>query len=181
MNFQPLSNEDWSSPSSLRVDRHVILSVDDESRVLSSRYQLLSAAGYAVLSAIDGAQALDIFGNNPVDLVLLDYVLEGVDGGVVAEAMKTHSPHIPIVMVSGIELPEHCMATVNGYAARETVQRRCWNRFDGYCHPPGDLKSPHVNLSHQAAPAGVDQILAAPRNPTPLSTEGVRLTFFRPD
>ena len=82
------------------------------------RYKLLSAAGYAVLSATDGVQALQIFGGNKVDLVLLDFMLQGMDGGLVADAMKAHSPNVPILMVSGVEVPEDCLSKVNGFGRK---------------------------------------------------------------
>lgn len=111
-------NKQYSSPTSAQEGRKLILSVDDELGVLYTRYKLLAAAGYAVLSATDGVQALQIFGSNPVDLVLLDYALQGMDGGLVADAMKTHSPHVPIIMVSGIDVPEDCLAKVNKFVRK---------------------------------------------------------------
>ena len=113
--------ESWyrKHPSSARVAaqdcRRLILSVDDQLSVLFARYKVLTSAGYAVLSATDGVQALQIFAGNPVDLVLLDFSLQAMDGGLVAEAMKECELHVPIVIVSGAEVPEKCLAIVNGY------------------------------------------------------------------
>ena len=118
MGSDPLYNKSVSSPASVQDGRKLILSVDDELGVLYTRYKLLSAAGYAVLSATDGVQALQIFGTNPVDLVLLDYALQGMDGGLVAEAMKAHLPDVPIVMVSGVEVPEEVLAKVNSFVRK---------------------------------------------------------------
>ena len=66
----------------------VILSVDDEPSILFTRHKLLQAAGYDVLSAADGEQALHFFAMHAVDLVLLDYAMPGIDGGIVAREMK---------------------------------------------------------------------------------------------
>jgi CheY-like chemotaxis protein len=115
MNPDPMYNKQMSSPAAAQSGRKLILSVDDQLGVLYTRYKLLSAAGYAVLSATDGVQALQIFGNSKVDLVLLDFMLQGMDGGLVADAMKAHSPDIPILMVSGVEVPEDCLVKVNGF------------------------------------------------------------------
>ena len=52
-----------------------ILSVDDEPGILFTRQKLLQNAGYEVLSAADGEQALHFFTAHDVDLVLLDYLL----------------------------------------------------------------------------------------------------------
>jgi CheY-like chemotaxis protein len=111
-------NQNSSSPKSALDGRKLILSVDDELGILYSRYRLLAASGYDVLSATDGVQALQVFGNSPVDLVLLDFALQGMDGGVVAESMKEFKPHISIIMLSGIEVPERCLAIVNSYVQK---------------------------------------------------------------
>jgi len=96
----------------------LILSVDDDLSILYTRYRLLSSAGYGVLSASDGAQALMLFAEHPVDLVVLDYALPEMDGGMVADAMKAHRPDIPIIIVSGVEVPEHILTLVNGYVKK---------------------------------------------------------------
>lgn len=71
----------YSSPVAAREERKLILSVDDEVGVLFSRYKLLAAAGYAVLSASDGVQALGLFSSEKFDLVILDYNLPEMHGG----------------------------------------------------------------------------------------------------
>jgi len=118
MSSGPMYNKSMSSPASSQDGRKLVLSVDDQLGVLYSRYKLLSAAGYAVLSATDGVQALQIFGSNQVDLVLLDFMLQGMDGGLVADAMKAHRPTVPILMVSGVEVPEDCLSKVNGFVRK---------------------------------------------------------------
>jgi CheY-like chemotaxis protein len=89
-----------------------ILSVDDDPGILGSRQLLQQGAGFAVLSAADGEQALDLFTANCVDLVLLDYLMPGMNGGAVAEEMKRRKPLIPVVMVSASWIEEdlsHCV------------------------------------------------------------------------
>ena len=86
MSSRPMYNKEASSPASAKDERKLILSVDDQLNQLHARYKLLSAAGHAVLSASDGAEALQIFGSRPVDLVVLDYVLQVMDRGLLADA-----------------------------------------------------------------------------------------------
>ena len=57
MSSRPMYNKEASSPASAKDERKLILSVDDQLNQLHARYKLLSAAGYAVLSASDGAEA----------------------------------------------------------------------------------------------------------------------------
>ena len=74
------------------MGRRLILSVDDEPGILVTRQLILENAGYEVLSAADGEQALHLFRAHAVDLVLLDYVMPGMDGGVVAQEIKNAKP-----------------------------------------------------------------------------------------
>src|SRR5271166_3474288 len=83
-----------------------ILSVDDEPGILFTRQRLLENAGYEVLSAADGEQALHFFTANPIDLVLLDYLMPHMDGGVVAQEMKNRKPLVPVIVVSASPVDE---------------------------------------------------------------------------
>jgi CheY-like chemotaxis protein len=118
MTSEPMYQKNSSSPPSALDGSKLILSVDDELGVLYTRYKLLATHGYAVLSATDGVQALQIFGHSPVDLVLLDFALPGMDGGVIAEAMKEYKPDVLIIILSGVEVPPKCLATANGYVRK---------------------------------------------------------------
>jgi len=118
MGSEPMYNRDFSAPAIAHEGRKRILSVDDDLTVLYIRYKLLANAGYAVLSATDAAQALQLFAEHPIDLVLLDYALPEMDGGMLADAMKTHRPDIPILMVSGVAVPEKVLSIVNGYVRK---------------------------------------------------------------
>ena len=118
MSSEPRFNKESSSSASAQDGRTLILSVDDDLAVLYTRFKLLSAAGYGVLSASDAAQALQSFADHPVDLVLMDYALPEMDGGMLAEAIKAHRPDIPIIMVSGIEVPERVLRLVNDFVTK---------------------------------------------------------------
>jgi CheY-like chemotaxis protein len=83
-----------------------ILSVDDEPGILVSRQLILESEGYRVLSAADGEQALHFFEAHAVDLVLLDYVMPGINGGVVAQKIKNRNPRVPVVIVSASPVAE---------------------------------------------------------------------------
>ena len=78
----------------------MILSVDDEPSVLSLRKIVLESAGYEVLNAADGKQALHMFTTNAIDLVLLDYHMPGMNGADVAAEIKRMKPMVPVMLVS---------------------------------------------------------------------------------
>ena len=93
--------------------RWLILSVDDEPAILLTRHKILERAGYDVLSAEDGEQALHLFSSQRVDLVLLDYVMPGLDGGAVAKQMKRSRGGVPIVLVTASPIPEETVTCVD--------------------------------------------------------------------
>ncbi len=93
--------------------RKLILSVDDEWPILESREIVLTMAGYQVLSAIHGRQALEILAANGVDLVLLDYVMPGLDGGAVAREIKKSRPDVPVILVSASPIPDESLACID--------------------------------------------------------------------
>ncbi|MGZ8798230.1 MAG: response regulator [Thermoanaerobaculia bacterium] len=83
-------------------DRKTILVVEDNvlSRELANA--LLKTAGYNVLTAADGAEALMLLGRQSVDLLLLDIDLPFIDGHKVLEALKEKGIEVPTIFMSGL-------------------------------------------------------------------------------
>jgi len=78
-----------------------ILVVDDEKSVRDSLRMILTYARYEVEIAEDGAKALAILESHPIDMVLLDIKMPGMDGIEVLESMMKKNPELPVVMISG--------------------------------------------------------------------------------
>lgn len=78
-----------------------ILVVDDEKSVRDSLRMIINYAHYGVELAEDGAGALSILDSHPIDMVLLDIKMPGMDGIEVLEAMRKRNPDLPIVIISG--------------------------------------------------------------------------------
>ena len=78
----------------------LLLCVDDEINGLRLRKIILEAKGYRVLIAPSGAEGIRLFKQNPVDLVLLDFLMPEMKGDEVAERMRQLKPHVPIIMLS---------------------------------------------------------------------------------
>jgi two-component system, OmpR family, response regulator CpxR len=89
--------------------KKTILCVDDNEQYLSIRKVLLETRGYRVVACSTGAQALEAFGRGGVDLVLTDLVMTGgIDGSQLIEQIKTISPHVPAILISGrVKIYEH--------------------------------------------------------------------------
>jgi CheY-like chemotaxis protein len=81
----------------------VILCVDDTPSVLEGQKMLLEQNGYRVLTAKNGKEAVQVFLSHSVDLVLLDYHMPEMNGGMAAVRMKESKPDVPVALLSGDE------------------------------------------------------------------------------
>ena len=97
----------------------LILCVDDEVIGLQVRKILLERAGYEVLTALDGRSGLEVFAKEPIQAVVLDYTMPGMNGGEVANRMRQTKPEIPILLLSAnIALPTEITALVDVYMTK---------------------------------------------------------------
>ncbi len=76
-----------------------ILVVDDEKKIVSVVRGYLEQAGFAVVTASNGQQALTVFRHEKPSLVLLDLGLPEIDGLDVARTLRKESS-VPIIMVT---------------------------------------------------------------------------------
>lgn len=98
---------------------HLILCVDDEVVGLRVRKILLERAGYQVLTAPDGQSGLELFVNQPVEAVVLDYAMPGMHGGQVALRMRQTKPNVPILLLSAyVGLPDEVSSLVDVYMTK---------------------------------------------------------------
>jgi CheY-like chemotaxis protein len=109
--------------------------VDDDPDVRGFIAASLEDLGYHVLEAEDGARALELFGANAPDLVVLDFLMPGLSGAEVARALRKERPGQPILFVSGysetdairaaapdaVLLPKPFRADALGKAVREVL------------------------------------------------------------
>jgi len=79
-----------------------VLVVDDEAYVVRSLGFVLQQAGYTVLEARDGQQAMEIVLREKPDLVFLDIMLPRLDGIEVCRAIKASGElrSIPVIMLT---------------------------------------------------------------------------------
>ena len=97
----------------------MILCVDDESTGLTVRKILLERQGYKVLTALSGPESLRLLTAHPVEAVVLDYAMPGMNGDRVAEAMKRLKPDVKILLYSAyVDLPEEALKWVDRRAVK---------------------------------------------------------------
>ena len=78
-----------------------ILCVEDNKAYLRLRKAVLEKEGYSVLAASTGTEALRMFREVAVSLVLSDHMLRGTTGLALAHQLKAIKPHVPFVLYSG--------------------------------------------------------------------------------
>ena len=79
-----------------------IVLVDDDPDVVRSLAKLLTSAGYVVVQATNGAEAMRMWREGKVgDLVILDLFMPEQDGLETIVELHTHSPNVPIIAISG--------------------------------------------------------------------------------
>jgi CheY-like chemotaxis protein len=81
--------------------KKTILCVDDNEQALSVRKFMLETRGYRVLTASSSAQALEIFREGGIDLVLSDLIMPLMDGNELVRRMKDLAPEVPAILISG--------------------------------------------------------------------------------
>jgi len=79
-----------------------ILVVDDNVELLSLLTHLFEDAGYDVVAAAKGKQALELMRAMPPDLACLDILLPDIMGYAVADALRKEFPDVPYVFVTGV-------------------------------------------------------------------------------
>ncbi|MFW6158300.1 MAG: response regulator [Planctomycetota bacterium] len=86
------------------MEQKTILIVDDDSVTLKMLDNHLTQAGYRVIRAEDGQTAVRLARRKQPDLIILDIMMPGMDGGDVAQTLRDHpgTADIPVVYLSSL-------------------------------------------------------------------------------
>ncbi|HNZ10435.1 MAG TPA: ATP-binding protein [Smithellaceae bacterium] len=97
----PIQKEDVVEPP--MAGNEVILLVEDEPSILEMTSTILENLGYTVLSAVTPGEAIRLAGehNSPIDLLLTDVVMPGMNGRDLAQNMMHFHPGIKHLFMSG--------------------------------------------------------------------------------
>lgn len=79
-----------------------ILIVDDDADILRLVQRALTHAGYAVVPAADGEQAIALLEQSRFALVITDLQLPGLDGPAIIARLRESTPLVPVIVMSGI-------------------------------------------------------------------------------
>jgi CheY-like chemotaxis protein len=107
-------------------DPKTVLLIDDDTSNLEAFGHVLRSAGYTVVCARNGAEALACLPSVVPSVVMVDYVMPRMDGATTIEMLRRHTSlsGVSIVMTSG--LPE------------EVVRPRC-DGYDVFLQKPLDI------------------------------------------
>ncbi|MHB8836370.1 MAG: PAS domain-containing hybrid sensor histidine kinase/response regulator [Candidatus Methylomirabilia bacterium] len=107
----------------------IVLLVDDEAPVRHMAARMLTALGFDVLTAADGAEAVALFGTRAGEIraVLLDLTMPRMDGHEAFLALRRLRAGVPVVLCSG-------------YDVRESAERFSGLAFSGFLQKPYRLE-----------------------------------------
>lgn len=93
---------------SLANPKATVLVVEDEAPMLHLLNRILSRAGYRVLGALDGAAAIELYGEHKaeIDVVVMDLGLPKVTGWEVIRIMKEQNGDLKVIITTGYLEPE---------------------------------------------------------------------------
>jgi DNA-binding response OmpR family regulator len=118
-----------------------ILVVDDEAVMRVTLEEFLSGSGYQVVTAANGEAALTELQRKPVDLMLLDLRMDGLDGLQVIEAARQIATDTVIVMLTAHGSMESAIAA---------MRRGAFDYLLKPCQMPEILEAVQRGLAHRA-------------------------------
>ena len=118
----------------LRQTPHIMV-VDDDPDTVSILARHLQREGYVAIEAISGSECLRIIREQPVDVILLDLMMPGMDGFEVCRALKSNpdTSTIPIIMITARDdmdaRAEGMRLGVSDFLAKPVFRRQLANRI----------------------------------------------------
>lgn len=125
----------------MRGDEMILL-VDDEPGIRYIAKKLLNKAGYQVMQAANGQEALDIHADasRTIDLVILDLNMPVMGGFECLDNLQARAPDLPVLLASGFACSKESMVRLSDkvhylskpYHAKELLQK-VRRMLDGCC------------------------------------------------
>ena len=122
------ATEDVSRETELVRGTETILLVDDEKIIIDVGSAMLQRLGYHVLTATSGQEAIAAIKkmDADIDLVILDLIMPGMDGGTTFDIIREERPDISVILSSGY--------SINGQAT-DIMHRGC----NGFIQKPFNI------------------------------------------
>lgn len=80
-----------------------VLVVEDDAAIMKLLREVLSRYGYHILTAVDGVEAMEVFGahSGEISIIIVDVIMPRMNGREVVEQIRRQRPKLPIIMTSG--------------------------------------------------------------------------------
>lgn len=78
-----------------------VLVIDDEEAIRRLFKEALEASGYHVMTAKEGAEALDLVRGGDFDLIFTDLKMSGMDGAEIFRQIREINDSVPVVIITG--------------------------------------------------------------------------------
>ena len=88
------------------MEQRKVLVVDDEAQIRKVLTRHLEKEGYAVNTAQDGSEALELIRKDPPDLVISDLKMPEMTGVQLLEEIRKFAPQLPFILLSSAATPE---------------------------------------------------------------------------
>ena len=110
-----------SMEGKLTMGSATILLIDDEELIIDVGQAMLERLGYRVMVCREGLESVKVVTDmgNEIDLVILDMIMPGMDGGTTFDHIREIQPDLPVILSSGY--------AINGHA--DKIMRRGCNGF----------------------------------------------------
>jgi DNA-binding NtrC family response regulator len=106
-----------------------VLVVDDEEFVRTALQRVLGDAGYSVLAAESGAEALRVLAEQPVKILISDNAMPYMSGLDLFKEVRVRHPHVLRIMLTGDSDPELAVRAINEGEVFRFI-RKPWNNSD---------------------------------------------------
>ncbi len=96
---------------------HTLLLIDDNAIQAATRQTILKRAGYYVIAVLSPERALEQLRNSdypgPIDLVITDHIMPGMNGSEFVTRLREFAPHMPVLVISGLAEAEEEYASLS--------------------------------------------------------------------
>jgi CheY-like chemotaxis protein len=99
-------SEDKRLSGEILRGKEMVLLVDDEETITEIMEKALTLTGYRVLPARGGEEAIELYkkNQNRIDLVVLDMIMPGMNGGKVFDRLREMNPGVKVILSSGYSM-----------------------------------------------------------------------------
>lgn len=118
----------------------IVLCIDDDNSILRFEKALLERSGYQVLTAASAQEGLKLATTCACDAVLLDYQMPEMNGHEVASAIRLVRPSLPIILLSGSEVPTQALALVDAFVPKLESSQQLLPMIDELCRRSQEAK-----------------------------------------